>query len=164
MGGGLKVSTLQQVALVFGTALVPTLGSTVAIPTGVAMGLHPVLTWAVAVAGALCKVPLAIALAGGFRFAAGHLPRLAAKLERMESRAAAHLPWVRRWGFPAVVLLAAVPVPGGGIWTAAVAGRLLGYSRAMVAMALALGLMIAGTGMTLAAVGIIIPVLSHWLR
>ncbi len=149
--------------MIFAIAVTPTLGSTVAIPAGIALGYPPVLTTAVAVAGAICKVPLAIWLAGGFRAAARRLPGLDRKLERVERHARVRLPAVRRWGWPALVVCSAIPAPGFGIWTAAMAARLMGFSYGATTAALVLGLMVAGTGVALASLGVVVPILARWL-
>lgn len=150
-----------QAALIFGVAVLPTLGSSVAIPMGIGMGFHPVLAVALGTAGAICKVPLALWLAGGLRLAARRWPTLDRRLIRIEDQAARRLPLWHRWGFSALTLCAAVPVPGFGIWTAAFAGRLLGLRPLPTGLALTGGLILSGTFWGLASVGLLLPVLSY---
>lgn len=153
--------TFQIAALIFFTAVLPTLGSSVAIPMGIALGFHPLPITVLAVVGALCKVPLAIFLAAEFHRFASRLPWMGAKLGRIEARTQEQLELLRSWGWPALTLCSAIPVPGFGIWTAAFAGRLLGFNRVATGLALAAGLVISGVGMALVSVGIIVPVLSR---
>ncbi len=56
--------------------------------------------------------------------------------ERVVSRAT---PYVRRWGVLGLTLFVAVPLPGTGIWTGALAAYLLGMEKGRALLALSAG-------------------------
>ncbi len=65
--------------------------------------------------------------------------------------------WIERWGVIGLLLLVAIPLPGTGAWTGALASRLLGMPNRRSLPWIALGVLIAGTLVLFASLGII-----HW--
>ena len=61
----------------------------------------------------------------------------------------------KRWGFPALVLFVATPIPGTGAYTGTLMAYLLGMKRLPAAIAIGIGVILSATPTTLVALGII---------
>lgn len=111
------------------------------IPYGISRGLPAALVFPVAVVGNLLPVPLLIPL---FKFLAGKasaLPPLGRLLRWQRER---HGRKFRRYGEWALFLLVAVPLPGTGAWTGALAAALLGIPARRAVPIISLGVIAAG--------------------
>ena len=131
------------------------------IPLGVGeYGLAWPLVLALSLAGNMLPVP----------FLLWALRTVGGRVERMENAAGRLLRWrtrsiearwgerVRRRGFPAVVLLVAIPLPLTGAWTGSLAVWALGVPPARGLLAIGTGIVIAGaivTALTLAGIELI---------
>lgn len=123
------------------------------LPFALARGLHPVGAFFLAVAGNLLIVPfLLLGLRRIERYLGGWRPTarlVAAILER--SRRKGKL--VERLGSIGLVLLVAVPFPGTGAWTGAIAAVLLGIPFRRALMLIAVGVLVAGVLVLFASLG-----------
>ena len=63
--------------------------------------------------------------------------------------------YVDKWGTLGLALFIAVPLPGSGVWTGALAAHLLGMKFKKFLVAEIIGVLIAGTLVTLATVGLL---------
>lgn len=64
-------------------------------------------------------------------------------------------PYVERFGTIGIALFIAVPLPGSGVWTGALAAYLLGMKRRKFALAALIGVTIAGVLVTLVSLGLL---------
>lgn len=145
------------------TAMAPVLELRGAIPLGVALGLEPWPTFALAVLGNLTIVP---PLLWG-------LPWLVRRLEDWPPFARA---WgwlearvrlkgearVQRYGALGLLLFVGIPLPGTGAWTGAVLAVVLGVAPRYAFPAIALGVVLAGVLVTLATTGVLVG-LRYWV-
>ena len=147
--------------LTFLAAMTPLGELRLSIPLGVGeYGLAWPMVLALSLAGNMLPVPF---LLWGLRGVGG-------RVERMENVAGRLLRWrtrsiearwgerVRRRGFPAIVLLVAIPLPLTGAWTGSLAVWALGVPAARGLLAIGTGIVIAGgivTALTLAGIGLI---------
>ena len=139
------MEVLERVLVVLTTAATPVVELRGAIPVGLALGLTPWQAWVWSVLGNLLPVP---ALLLGTRTGLGWLGRLPwvhkrirVWGERSSSRLATQ---VRRWGLLGLAVFVAIPLPGTGAWTGAVAASLLGIKPGPALAAIALGVAVAG--------------------
>jgi uncharacterized membrane protein len=76
-------------------------------------------------------------------------------LQWIQRRTAKQQEKINRYGFLGLTIFVAIPLPMTGVWTGAAIAYLLGIKKRMAVPALALGTVIAGILVTLAAVGIL---------
>jgi uncharacterized membrane protein len=127
------------------------------LPLALALGFSPASAYVLAVAGNLLPVPLLLLVLGRLL---PHLPRLPGPIGRGAVR---YLAWqerrqrerFRHLGHLALVLFVATPLPATGAWTGAVIATLLGIPPWRALPLIALGVLIAGAAVLLAAVGLI---------
>jgi len=136
---------LNRVLVVITTAATPVVELRGAIPLGLALGLSPWQAWLWSVLGNLLPVPaLLLGTRTGLQWL-GRQPWLHRHVrawgERGSSRLAVH---VNRWGLLGLAVFVAVPLPGTGAWTGAVAASLLGMKPGPALAAIALGVAVAG--------------------
>ena len=141
---------MQAILLTFGTAMVPVLELRGAIPVGVAAGLSPAVACVVSVLGNMVPVPFILLLIrrifDWLRGTAWFGPKIA-WLERR-----AHLKGrvVRKYRLPGLIILVAIPLPGTGAWTGALAAAFLDMPLRKALPSIFLGVVTAGLIMTFA--------------
>ncbi|GAB6135406.1 COG2426 family protein [Thermococcus prieurii] len=130
---------------VFLLSLVPTFEGRYAIVYGIGRGYslwETLLSASLGVLTLSLLLPLALPL----------IDRIMLWLEKTPLRKVAHLylyyvervrkkahPYVERWGFIGLTVFVAIPLPGTGIWTGALAAYLLGIEKKQTVPALILG-------------------------
>lgn len=127
------------------------------LPLALALGFSPPAAYALAVAGNLLPVPLL--LLGLGRIVAlleavpGPLGRGVGRYVRLqEGRGRTR---VARWGAWALLLVVAIPLPMTGAWTGSLIAVLLGIPARRALLPIALGVLLAGVVVLLAAMGVI---------
>lgn len=123
------------------------------LPYALARGATPVVAFVLAVAGNLVVVPI---LLFGLRTAERVLRRwqLTARLmEHVFARTRRKGKWVDRFGLLGLFLLVAIPLPGTGAWTGAIAAVLLGVPIKRAFAVIALGVLAAGVLVLFASLG-----------
>jgi len=134
-------------ATTFLLSLAPGFEGRYAVVVGMALGLAPPLSIALACIG---EVALAVSLATIasyvdsllYKLSSGNgfLGRLARYiLAKIASARAKAERYVRRWGALGLAIFVAVPLPVTGVWTGALVGYLLGMDRRSMAIALSIG-------------------------
>jgi uncharacterized membrane protein len=125
------------------------------IPFALARGAPAWLAFALALAGNLAVVPLLLfGLRAGERmvrrFGVGDriLDRVFARVRRKRGP-------IDRYGPIGLLLLVAVPLPGTGAWTGAIAAHLFGIAPRRASVPIVAGVLIAGVLVLLAGVGVI---------
>ncbi|WP_297466812.1 COG2426 family protein [Thermococcus sp.] len=130
---------------VFLLSLVPTFEGRYAIVYGIGKG-YPL--WETLLSASLGVLTLSLLLPALLPY----IDRLMLWLEKTPLRRIAHLylyyvervrkkahPYVEKWGFIGLTIFVAIPLPGTGIWTGALAAYLLGIERRQTIPALILG-------------------------
>ena len=128
----------------FLTALLPVLEIRVAIPVGIAQGLDPWLAFAVGFVGNMLPIPFLILLTRQvIELLKKHniLVKFTSWLEDKGSKGAEK---VKRYSFWGLFILVAIPLPGTGAWTGALAASLLDMRLKRALPAIALGVIAAG--------------------
>ena len=123
------------------------------LPYALARGLHPAGAFALAVAANLLVVPiLLLGLGIAERFLRRWRPteRL---LDAVFARTRRKGRLVERFGSIGLILLVAIPLPGTGAWTGALAAVLLGIPARRACCLIALGVLIAGVFVLFASLG-----------
>ncbi len=130
---------------VFLLSLIPTFEGRYAIVYGIGRG-YPL--WETLLSASLGVLLLSLLLP----LALPLIDRIMLWLEKTPLRKVAHLylyyverarrkahPYVERWGFIGLTLFVAIPLPGTGVWTGALAAYLLGIEKRQTVSALILG-------------------------
>ncbi|AEH23930.1 COG2426 family protein [Pyrococcus yayanosii] len=130
---------------VFVLSLIPTFEGRYAILYGIGKG-YPL--WETLMAAAFGVLLLSLVLPALLPY----IDRLMLRLEKTSLERIARLylsyiervrkkarPYVERWGFLGLTIFVAIPLPGTGVWTGALASYLLGIERKVAVPALILG-------------------------
>ncbi|WP_048149876.1 COG2426 family protein [Thermococcus sp. AM4] len=130
---------------VFVLSLVPTFEGRYAIVYGIGRG-YPL--WETLLSASLGVLLLSLLLPAVLPY----IDRIMLWLEKTPLRKVAHLylyyvervrkkahPYVEKWGFIGLTIFVAIPLPGTGIWTGALAAYLLGIEKKQTVPALILG-------------------------
>jgi len=124
-----------------------------AIPLAMARGAVPAAAFFLALAGNLLVIPLILF---GLRLGEDWIRRwpLGARLlDWTFGRVRRHEQLIRRYGPIGLVLLVAIPLPGTGAWTGAIAAHVLSIRPRRAIAPIALGVVIAGILVLLASIG-----------
>jgi len=139
--------------VIVGLSMAPVFELRGGIPYGLSQGLPAGLVFLVAVLGNLAVVPV---LLWGFERAERLLRRARwgeVLFVKTVERARRKGRWIERWGPIGLVLLVAIPLPGTGAWTGAVAARVLGMPCRKALPWIAVGVLIAGLLVLFASLG-----------
>ncbi len=121
------------------------------IPFGLRVGLPLPLAVAAAVLGNMAPVPFLILFTRRvFAWLRRRLPALEGLIARLERRAAEKRELVQRYKFWGLLVLVAIPLPGTGAWTGALAAAFLDMPLRRALPSIFLGVVTAGLIMTLA--------------
>jgi uncharacterized membrane protein len=133
--------------------LVPWIELRGAIPLGLAMGYHPLLVFAISVAvNCLLVIPGFVALDLLYTRWLSAFPWVRAQVERVRVRGSRY---VERYELLGLALFVAIPLPGTGAYSGTLLAWLLGIERRRAGLAIAAGVIAAGTVVTLAALGVV---------
>ena len=125
------------------------------IPFALSQGATPAMALILALLGNLLVVPI---LLWGLEWIERQFMRweFARRiLEWMFVRSRRKGRWIERLGMIGLVLLVAIPFPGTGAWTGALAARLLGIDSKKALLWISIGVVIAGVVVLLAGLGIV---------
>lgn len=151
----IEETLFHETLLTFATAMVPVLELRGAIPVGVAAGLSPAAACAAAILGNMVPVPFIMLLIRRiFDWLRGNA-FFGPKIERLERRAHLKGRVVRKYRLVGLMILVAVPLPGTGAWTGALIAAFLNIRLRHALPAITLGLLIAGSLVTLMTLGLI---------
>jgi len=118
------------------------------IPLGLILGLSPIETYLLAVAGNFIPVPFLLLLLDEVGKIAERW-RLTAKLySKIVERTGRRREIIERYGYPGLVLFVAVPLPMTGAWTGSLLAFLLRLNPAKAVFSILLGVIIAGVVVT----------------
>ena len=135
-------------------AMVPVVELRGAIPLGLAQGLSPWLTYLAAVIGNMIPVPfIMVFIRRVFNWLREKSPWLRDRVDWLIRRAEKKSRLVRQYALVGLVILVAVPLPGTGAWTGALVAGMLGIRLRCALPAIFLGVLIAGTIVTVLTCG-----------
>jgi len=143
---------LSYLPLIFLVSLVPVIELRGSIPLALALSdIHPLSVFLICVALNLLAIPITFI----------GLDLLAPPLIRRSKRIASIFAWFlrrghgRKWGMVGLAVFVGIPLPATGAYTGTLIAYLLGMKRGQAALAIAVGVIMAGIIVTLAALGII---------
>jgi len=150
------LSAFEQALGVVALTLVPWIELRGSIPLGIALGLHPLVAMAIAVA-ANCAiiVPGYFALELFYDRLFSRFAPFRRAVERVRAKGAG---LVERYELLGLALFVAVPLPGTGAYSGTLLAWLLGMNRPRAWVAIAVGVTLAGVVVTLAASGVLAAV------
>ncbi len=126
------------------TAMTPIVELRGAIPAGVAAGLEPWEAAIIAFAGNMIPVPFIIGFARRVLIVLRRKYRsLNAIILRIQNRAKDKGQIIRDYEMAGLVILVAIPLPGTGAWTGALAAALMKLDMKYAVISIAVGVMIA---------------------
>ena len=126
------------------------------IPFGVAAGLHPAAAFLAAVIGNLLPVPFIIVyIRRIFQWLRTHFPRLDRMVDALERKAHLKGRVVTRYKYLGLAVFVAIPLPGTGAWTGALAAAFLDMPLRRAIPAITLGVVTAGAIITILTYGIV---------
>lgn len=146
---------LWNALLVIGVSAAPVIELRGGIPLALSQGIAPVAAFSLALLGNLAVIPL---LLWGLQWVEKLCMRWTVTRRIMEavfSRSRRKGRWIERWGSIGLLLLVAIPLPGTGAWTGALAARLLGLENKKALPWIVLGVVIAGILVLSASLGVI---------
>lgn len=115
------------------------------IPLGVGLGLPLWQAYIAAVIGNLVPVPfIIIFIRRIFAWMRGHSRRLGELVDRLERKAHLKGELVTKYKYLGLMILVAIPLPGTGAWTGALAAAFLDMRLAKALPSIVLGVLIAG--------------------
>ena len=147
--------TAWNVFLTIGISAAPIIELRGGIPFALSQGLSPAVAFALALLGNLAVIPV---LLWGFQWMEAFFMRWRVTRNIMEwvfARSRRKGRWIERLGPIGLVLLVAIPLPGTGAWTGAIAARLLGIPNKIALLWIALGVTLAGILVLLLCLGVI---------
>ena len=147
--------TVWNVLLTIAISAAPFIELRGGIPFALSQGFLPLAAFGFCLAGNLLIVPI---LLWGLQWFERFFMRWTLTRRMMEagfSRSRRKGRWIERWGMVGLLLLVAIPLPGTGAWTGALAARLLGIDNKKALPWIVLGVLIAGIVVLLASLGII---------
>lgn len=145
---------LGKLLLTFLISMLPVVELRGGIPFGVASGVEPWLAFAACVAGNLLPVPFILLFIRRILAWMKTRPKLCGIAEKIERRAERKSGRVRKSELVGLCLFVAVPLPGTGAWTGALIAALMQMRMKRALPAIAIGVLIAGVLITLAATGV----------
>ncbi len=152
----LEATGLGRAVITFVVSLLPIVELRGAIPIGVGLGLHPVAAMLISIVGNMVPVPFIILfIRRVFEWMRGKSPKLASVVEKMEAKAYAKRELIRKWELLGLFVLVAVPLPGTGAWTGALAAAFLNLRLREAIPAIFIGVCIAAAIMTGITFGVI---------
>lgn len=124
------------------------------IPFGVNQGLPVLEATVLGILGTSLQIPFNLLLIEVLMRLAHRNPTLNRFLIWSQARSHRHQALVHRWGMFGVAVLVGIPIPGTGLWTGTVAGKLIGLSTWPIVIGLVLGTIMAGVLVGLTTAGI----------
>ena len=136
---------LKSAIITFFMAMLPIIELRGAIPYGVIAGLSIPAAFTLAVLGSIAPVPILVAFT---RMVFEWLRKMSDKLDgfvrKLEAKADEHKDVVLKYGFWGLVIIAAIPLPGGGAWMGSLVAAVMDIRLRIAVPAIAIGTVIAG--------------------
>lgn len=148
----LTKTLMGQMAFTALVSIVPVVELRGGIPFGVALGLTHWQAFLAAVVGNLIPLPfIVVYIRRVFQWMRRHLPSLDKVVDRLEHKAHLKGRKVSKYKYLGLMIFVAIPLPGTGGWTGALAAAFLDMPLRRAMPAITVGILIAGflvTGLT----------------
>lgn len=152
----LTKSTLGRMTATFFLSMLPVTELRLGLPFGISLGLQYWQALLAAVLGNLLPAPLIILfIRQVFDWLRRHVPKMDARLSRLEEKAHLKGKKVERYGMLGLCLLVAIPLPGTGVWTGSLVAAVLKLPMGKAMSAIVVGVLIAATIMSAVTFGVI---------
>ncbi|MCR5457480.1 MAG: small multi-drug export protein [Clostridiales bacterium] len=148
------LETVGREWCVFFCSMIPIIELRGAIPLGAAMGLHPLLCFGISIVGNMLPVPFILLFINAIIQAMKKTKHLARFANWLEAKAEKNKKKILSFGFFGLVLFVGIPIPGTGAWTGSLAGSVLRLPFWRALLATFLGVLMAGTIMTIISIPI----------
>lgn len=126
-------------------SMIPVIELRGGIPFGVTMGLSPWVSFAASVVGNLIPLPfIVVYIRRIFGWMRRHMPRLNTLVDALEKKAHLKGKRVSKYQYLGLMIFVAIPLPGTGGWTGALAAAFLDMPLRRAVPAMAAGVLIAG--------------------
>ena len=126
-------------------AMLPVIELRGGIPFGVALGLNPWAAFLASVVGNLLPLPfIVVYIRRVFLWMRRHMPRLNDLVDKLERKAHLKGRKVTRYKYLGLMVFVAIPLPGTGGWTGALAAAFLNMPLRKAMPAMSAGVLIAG--------------------
>lgn len=125
------------------------------IPFGVTLGLPVWAAYLAAIIGNILPVPfILVYIRRIFRWMRKHLPRLNSLVDKLEKKAHLKGRTVTKYKYLGLLLFVAVPLPGTGAWTGALAAAFLDMPLKKALPSIFAGILIAGAAISILTFGV----------
>lgn len=125
------------------------------IPFGVAAGLSVPMAYLAAVIGNLIPVPFIIVyIRRIFQWMRRHMPRLDSMVDKLEQKAHLKGATITRYKYLGLAIFVAIPLPGTGAWTGALAAAFLDMPLRRAMPAVIGGVLVAGVLISILTFGV----------
>ena len=146
---------LNRELIVLLTAALPVIELRGAIPLGATMGLPMFHNLGISLVGSMVPVPILLfAIRPGFNWLKGK-KTFKNFIQRVTDKTLTKSGKIQRYGFWGLIIFVAIPLPGTGVWSGAIAAALLGIRLKTAFAAILLGNLVAGTLVTMGAYGVV---------
>ncbi len=126
-------------------SMVPIIELRGGIPFGVAAGLPVWMAYIAAVIGNLIPVPfILVFIRRIFKWIRQHMPRLNSVVDKLEKKAHLKGATMKKYQYLGLAIFVAIPLPGTGAWTGALAAAFLDMRLKKAFPAAVLGVVVAG--------------------
>ena len=115
-----------------------------ALPYGISLGLNPWLAFVTSVVGNILPAPFIRLFIRKIFSLLRRIPKFNAFIDRLEKRGSDKSDLVDKYGMLGLVILVAIPLPGTGAWTGALAAAMMNMRLKRAMPAIFLGVVIAG--------------------
>ena len=146
---------LTKYLSVFLISMVPLIELRGAIPVGVAMGLPLWQVYVIAIIGNMLPVPFIIVyIRQIFKWMRRRIPRLNRMVDKLEQKAHLKGQKVTKYKYLGLAIFVAIPLPGTGAWTGALAAAFLDMPLRRALPSIFAGVLIAGAAVSALAFGV----------
>lgn len=136
-------------------SMVPVVELRGGIPFGVARGLPVWAAYVAAVIGNILPVPfILVYIRRIFRWMRRHMPRLNRLVDRLEKKAHLKGQKVTKYKYLGLILFVAIPLPGTGAWTGALAAAFLDMPLRKAIPSIFAGVVVAGVAISILTFGV----------
>ncbi len=136
-------------------SMVPVVELRGGIPFGVAMGLPVWVSYLAAILGNLIPVPFIIVyIRRVFQWMRRRMPRLNSLVDKLEEKAHLKGRTVNKYKYLGLAIFVAIPLPGTGAWTGALAAAFLDMPLRRALPAIFLGVLVAGVAISILTFGV----------
>lgn len=136
-------------------SMVPVVELRGGIPFGVAAGLPVWQSYLAAVIGNMIPVPFIIVyIRRIFQWMRRHMPRLNDLVDKLEKKAHLKGQTVSRYKYLGLAIFVAIPLPGTGAWTGALAAAFLDMPLRRALPAVFIGVLVAGVAISILTFGV----------